>query len=90
SAGEGGAAADADAAAPGRFESAHWITRTALCVEARDPRRANGPKAEAQGSASGVLYVFMPPLEKLEHYLELLTAVEAACEDTGYKIVLEG
>jgi len=25
-------------------ESAHWITRTALCVEVRDPRRANGPK----------------------------------------------
>lgn len=32
----------------------------------------------------------MPPLEKVEHYLELLTAVEAACEDTGFKIVLEG
>ncbi|MDR7269247.1 uncharacterized protein (DUF2126 family)/transglutaminase-like putative cysteine protease [Pelomonas saccharophila] len=78
------------ATAPARFESAHGITRTALCVEARDPRRANGPAAEAKGQASGVLYVFMPPLEKLEHYLELLTAVEAACEDTGYKIVLEG
>lgn len=77
-------------AAPGRFESARDITRTALCVEARDPRRANGPAAEAKGKASGVLYVFMPPLEKLEHYLELLAAVEAACEDTGYKIVLEG
>ncbi len=80
----------ADASAPVRFESAHWITRTALCVEARDPRRANGPAAEAKGQASGVLYVFMPPLEKLEHYLELLAAVEAACEDTGFKIVLEG
>ena len=79
-----------DPAAPVRFESAHWITRTALCVEARDPRRANGPKAEGQGQASGVLYVFMPPLEKLEHYLELLTAVEAACEDTGFQVVLEG
>lgn len=79
-----------DSSQPVRFESAHWITRTALCVEARDPRRANGPAAEAKGSASGVLYVFMPPLEKLEHYLELLAAVEAACEDTGFKIVLEG
>ncbi|MFT7721505.1 MAG: transglutaminase family protein [Roseateles sp.] len=82
--------ASADPTAPLRFESAHWITRTALCVEARDPRRANGPAAENQGQASGVLYVFMPPLERLEHYLELLAAVEAACEDTGYKIVLEG
>ncbi|WP_457389917.1 transglutaminase family protein [Roseateles sp. P5_E1] len=88
-----GAAGAGDAstqAAPGRFESARDVTRTALCVEARDPRRANGPAAERKGKASGVLYVFMPPLEKLEHYLELLTAVEAACEDTGYKIVLEG
>jgi uncharacterized protein (DUF2126 family) len=88
-AGAGGSANDA-AAAPARFESAGGITRTALCVEARDPRRANGPSAESRGQASGVLYVFMPPLEKVEHYLELLTAVEAACEDTGYKIVLEG
>ncbi|MCE4537360.1 transglutaminase family protein [Pelomonas sp. P7] len=87
----GAAGGDADAAQrPARFESAHWVTRTALCVEARDPRRANGPKAEAVGRASGVLYVFMPPLEKLDHYLELLVAVEAACEDTGFKIVLEG
>ena len=29
-----------------RFESAGWLTRTALCVEVRDPQRANGPKAE--------------------------------------------
>ncbi|HEY8876765.1 MAG TPA: transglutaminase family protein [Roseateles sp.] len=88
-AGAGGASA-ADGGVPGRFESASGITRTALCVEARDPRRANGPSAEGKGAASGVLYVFMPPLEKVEHYLELLTAIEAACEDTGYKIVLEG
>ena len=46
-------------------ESAHWITRTALCVEVRDPRRASGPKAESVGEKSGVLYIFMPPLEKL-------------------------
>ena len=75
---------------PERFQSAHWITRTALCVEARDPRRANGPKAEAQGEASGVLYVFMPPLQKLEDYLELLAAVEATTAELGVKVVLEG
>ena len=39
------------ARSPQRFESAHWITRTALVVEVRDPRRANGPKAEASGQA---------------------------------------
>ncbi len=75
---------------PGRFESAHWITRTALCVEARDPRRANGPKAEKVGTATGVLYVFMPPLQHLEDYLELLAAVEATATELSTKIVLEG
>jgi len=78
------------ARAPSRFESAHWITRTALVVEVRDPRRANGPKAEAVGSPSGVMYVFMPPLQSLEDYLELLAAVEATAAAQGVKIVLEG
>lgn len=75
---------------PDRFESAAWITRTALCVEVRDPRRANGPKAETIGTKSGVLYVFMPPLARLEDYLDLLAAVEATAEELGMKIVLEG
>jgi uncharacterized protein (DUF2126 family) len=90
--GAGGAtlAADELARSPKRLESAHWITRTALIVEARDPRRANGPKAEAQGRPSGVLYVFMPPLQQLEHYLELLAAIEATAAELDVKIVLEG
>ncbi len=75
---------------PKRQESAHWITRTALCVEVRDPRRANGPKAEAVGKKSGVLYVFMPPLELLEDYLDLLAAIEATATELKVKIVLEG
>ncbi len=75
---------------PARDESAHWITRTALCVEVRDPRRASGPKAEAVGEGSGVLYIFMPPLEKLDDYLELLAAVEATAQKLGVQIVLEG
>ncbi|MBX3658003.1 MAG: transglutaminase family protein [Ramlibacter sp.] len=75
---------------PTRFESAHGYTRTALCVEARDPRRANGPKAERQGQASSMLYVFMPPLERLEDYLDLLAAVEATASELGVKIVIEG
>ena len=76
--------------APALNESAEWITRTALCVEVRDPRRASGPKAEAKGKASAVLYVFMPPLEKLEHYLELLAAIEATAEELKMQLVLEG
>ena len=80
----------ASAREPQRQESAHWITRTALCVEVRDPRRASGPKAEAVGSKSGVMYVFMPPLELLEDYLDLLAAIEATAEELKMKIVLEG
>lgn len=59
---------------PDKFESAAWVTRTALCVEARD----------------GVLYVFMPPLQRLEDYLELVTQVEATAGDLAVKIVMEG
>jgi hypothetical protein len=52
---------------PARFESAGELTRTALCVEVRDPQRGNGPKAEREaerqhGGKRSVLYVFMPPL----------------------------
>ncbi|MDM0053736.1 DUF2126 domain-containing protein [Variovorax sp. J22R115] len=75
---------------PRRGESAHWVTRTALCVEVRDPRRANGPAAEKIGNASGVLYVFMPPLARLEDYLDLVAAVEATAEQLGVQIVMEG
>ena len=75
---------------PARNESAHWVTRSALCVEVRDPRRASGPKAELVGKKSGVLYIFMPPLEKLEDYLDLLAAIEATAEELELKLVLEG
>lgn len=76
---------------PARFESAGELTRTALCVEVRDPQRGNGPKAErAHGGKSSVLYVFMPPLRFLEDYLELLAAVEATAAELRMKIVLEG
>jgi uncharacterized protein (DUF2126 family) len=78
------------AVSPQRFQSAYWITRTALCVEVRDPRRANGPKAEKVGVESGVMYVFMPPLSHLEDYLDLLAAVEATAAELGVKVVLEG
>jgi uncharacterized protein (DUF2126 family) len=75
---------------PRHKESAHWITRTALCVEVRDPRRASGPKAEAVGEKSGVLYIFMPPLEKVDDYLDLLAAIEATAKELQVQIVLEG
>lgn len=75
---------------PERFHSAAGLTRTALCVEVRDPRRASGPKAEKQGQASSALYVFMPPLARLDDYLDLLAAIEATATELGVKLVLEG
>ncbi|MDP2008276.1 MAG: transglutaminase family protein [Rubrivivax sp.] len=78
-------------AVPAPFESAGELTRTALCVEVRDPQRGNGPKAEEKhGGKSGVLYLFMPPLKHLEDYLELVAAIEATCAELAMKIVIEG
>jgi uncharacterized protein (DUF2126 family)/transglutaminase-like putative cysteine protease len=59
---------------PARFESAHWLTRTALCVEARQ----------------GNLYIFMPPIAALEDYLDLVAAIEATAEACDVRIVMEG
>ena len=47
---------------------------TALCVEVRNGR----------------LHVFLPPLERLEHAVELLAAVEAAASRLATPVVLEG
>ncbi len=91
-------ARDATPRMPNAFESAAWLTRTALCIEVRDPKRANGPKAKADTSQpgagtsaeKGALYIFMPPMERLEDYLDLLTAIEATAQTLGVSIVLEG
>jgi uncharacterized protein (DUF2126 family)/transglutaminase-like putative cysteine protease len=48
--------------------------RTAMSIEIRD----------------GVLCAFMPPVEKLEDYLELVAAVEATAEELQVKVHLEG
>ncbi|MCC3244721.1 transglutaminase family protein [Methylocystis sp. WRRC1] len=48
--------------------------RTALAIEPRE----------------GAICVFMPPVEKLEDYLELLAAVEATAKDLGLKLNIEG
>src|SRR4029077_1212534 len=55
-------------------ESAAGIVRTSLCAETRN----------------GVLYIFMPPARELEHYVELVAAVEAAAEALAQPIILEG
>ncbi|MEP7313941.1 MAG: transglutaminase family protein [Pseudomonadota bacterium] len=83
---EGADAADRDAAKLDEAErarrlqplvagkSAGFVTRTALCAEPRN----------------GVLYVFMPPLQSLESYLQLVAAVETSAATLDLKVVLEG
>jgi uncharacterized protein (DUF2126 family)/transglutaminase-like putative cysteine protease len=69
------------------------IVRTALCIEVRHPARARGAKAELAAdteAARGLLYVFMPPLAALEHYLELVAALEATAAALQMPLVLEG
>jgi uncharacterized protein (DUF2126 family)/transglutaminase-like putative cysteine protease len=61
-------------AVPVMKESAAKIARTSMCAEPRN----------------GVLHVFMPPAEELEHYLELIAAVEAAAEALEQPIIIEG
>lgn len=55
-------------------ESAAWLTRTALCAEAREGR----------------LYLFMPPLERLEDYLQLVSVIESAAKELRCPVLLEG
>jgi uncharacterized protein (DUF2126 family) len=55
-------------------ESAAALTRTSMCAEVRN----------------GVLYIFMPPARELDHYVELVAAVEAAAEALEQPIIIEG
>ena len=51
-----------------------YFVRTALCVEPRN----------------GVLYVFLPPISHLVHWLELVSAIETTAAAQDIKVVLEG
>ena len=59
---------------PSRGDSAQGVVRSALCVEPRH----------------GVLYVFMPPVETVEGYLDLVAAIEATARALGLRVLLEG
>jgi uncharacterized protein (DUF2126 family)/transglutaminase-like putative cysteine protease len=50
------------------------VIKTALCVEARD----------------GILYVFLPPIKYLEHYLDLVASIEATALKLNQPVRIEG
>ncbi|MDE2298774.1 MAG: transglutaminase family protein, partial [Burkholderiales bacterium] len=64
----------AAARAPQRFESAAFVTRTAMSAEPRHGR----------------LYIFMPPVVALEDYLELVCAIEDTALEMKLPVILEG
>jgi uncharacterized protein (DUF2126 family) len=85
---EASAAANKNAdrqAAP--LESAHWLPRTALCAQVRPTPQSGDKKETAKGT---LLYVFMPPVARLESYLELVSAVERTAKALNLQVVLEG
>jgi uncharacterized protein (DUF2126 family)/transglutaminase-like putative cysteine protease len=59
---------------PAKGESAAWISRPALCVEPRP----------------GKLQVFMPPVEYLADYLDLVAAIEDTAAYLKMPVLLEG
>ncbi|MCW6508483.1 transglutaminase family protein [Lichenifustis flavocetrariae] len=67
-------AAKHEAGVPPQARSYDPEVRTALAVEPRD----------------GLLCIFMPPVDTLEDYLELIAAIEATAENTGLAIHIEG
>ncbi|MEP6873103.1 MAG: transglutaminase family protein, partial [Burkholderiales bacterium] len=60
--------------APASFESAAFVTRTAISAEPR----------------GGRLYIFMPPATALEDYLEIVCAVEDTALEMKMPVILEG
>ena len=59
---------------PEKGESAPWVARPALCIQPRD----------------GKLYIFMPPVEYVADYLDLVAAIEDTAGFLNMPVVLEG
>jgi uncharacterized protein (DUF2126 family)/transglutaminase-like putative cysteine protease len=52
----------------------NYFIRTALCAEIRD----------------GKLYLFLPPLDSIEQFLDLIAAIEATAKELSIPVILEG
>ncbi|MEO6313845.1 MAG: transglutaminase family protein [Chitinophagaceae bacterium] len=50
------------------------VIKTALCVEARE----------------GIIYIFLPPMDYLEHYLDMVASIEATAEKLSMPVRIEG
>jgi uncharacterized protein (DUF2126 family)/transglutaminase-like putative cysteine protease len=50
------------------------VIKTALCVEPRE----------------GIIYIFIPPMDYLEHYLDLIASIEATAEKLNIPVRIEG
>jgi uncharacterized protein (DUF2126 family) len=61
-------------APPRKGHSSRWVSRPALCVEARE----------------GKIFIFMPPVETLADYFDLIAAIEDTCAHTGMPAAIEG
>jgi uncharacterized protein (DUF2126 family) len=59
---------------PEKGASAPWVARPALCIQPRE----------------GKLYVFMPPVEYVADYLDLVAAIEDTAEYLHMPVIVEG
>ncbi|MBL9114067.1 MAG: transglutaminase family protein [Verrucomicrobiaceae bacterium] len=59
---------------PNQQQSAAWLTRTALCIEARHGR----------------LHIFMPPVASMEDFIELIAAIEDTAHVLKLPVIIEG
>jgi uncharacterized protein (DUF2126 family)/transglutaminase-like putative cysteine protease len=60
--------------APEKGESADWVSRPAICTQVRE----------------GILYVFLPPVQFLRDYLDLLAAIEDTSAHLRIPVAIEG
>lgn len=60
--------------ADAEVEAADWVPTTAMVAQVRE----------------GVLYIFMPPTDALEHFVDLIARLESAAAKTGCAVVIEG